>query len=261
VWLRVVATETEEAPDAPGVFTLREPLIASADPRERLAGLAALFLGLQLSAALYGYLHDIPFAGQPAVEDYKARARTLRDSGADPLPAQTAANSVSAGKWTLFAPSEMLAGALERTPRAVLLAALRRLPALEPLPYLDITINGEAPAAALVRLHNSARPLAVGRLAVPYKLRRAPAAYHSTEQSEMDGPPTLLSLRALALRHEPTLLGDYTPRFLIAQAVATWQAMIGVGRACLLLLYDGDTAEMAEALAALLDELAEELGV
>ncbi len=265
VWLRIVgqrtaadAADAPDAADAAGVITLREPLITSADSREQLAGLAALFLGLQLSMALYGYLHSIPYAGQPAVEDYKARARALRDSSANPLPARTAANSVSAGRWTLFAPAEMLTAASDRTPRAVLQAALRRLPALEPLPYLDITINGEAPVAALVRLHTSVRTLAVGRLGALYKLRRAPAAYHSTEQSEMDGPPALLSLRALALRHEPSLLGDYTPRFLIAQAVATWQAMIGVGRACLLLLYDGDTAEMAEALAALLDEVGEE---
>ncbi|HEY7850266.1 MAG TPA: hypothetical protein VIC27_09400, partial [Ktedonobacterales bacterium] len=92
---------------------------------------------------------------------------------------------------------------------------------------------------------------------VPFKLRRAPAAYHSTEQSEMDGPPALVSLRALALRCEPALLGDYTPRFLQAQAVATWQAMNGVGRRCLLLLYDGDTPAMLGELSALLDELAD----
>ncbi len=35
-------------------------------------------------------------------------------------------------------------------------------------------------------------------LGVPIKLRQAPAAYHSTEQSEMDGPPYLVSLRLVA---------------------------------------------------------------
>jgi hypothetical protein len=256
VWLRI--TGDANAPEEPGVFTLREPLIASDDPAERLAGLATLMLGLQLTMALYGYLHDITFAGQPAVEDYKARARALRDAAADPLPAPTAANSLSAGPWTLYAAPEIIAAAPEPTPRAALLATLTELPGLQPLPYLDVTINGEAGAAALVTLHESLRALAIGRLGVPYKLRRAPAAYHSTEQSEMDGPPALISLRALALRHEPVLLGAYTPRFLRAQAVATWQAMRGVHRRCLLLTYAGGTTEMVDALAALLADVTAE---
>jgi hypothetical protein len=66
LWLRITGEPGDvETLDAPGVFTLRELLIASADAQERLAGLAALFLGLQLSMALYGYLQDITFAGQP----------------------------------------------------------------------------------------------------------------------------------------------------------------------------------------------------
>ena len=254
VWLRI--TGDVSAPETPGVFTLREPLIASADPAERLAGLASLMLGFQLTMALYGYLHDITFAGQPAVEDYKARARALRDAAADPLLGPTDANSLSAGPWTFYAALEIIAAAPEPTPSAALLATLTELPGLQPLPYLDVTINGEAGADALVGLHESLRTLAIGRLGVPYKLRRAPAAYHSTEQSEMDGPPALISLRALALRHEPALLGAYTPRFLRAQAVATWQAMLGVHRRCLLLTYDGGTTEMVAALAALLADVA-----
>ncbi len=253
MWLRIAATDDGAAS---GEFTLREPLIAADDAAERLAGLAALFLGLQLSMALYGFLHDITFAGQPAVEDYKARARALRDSGADPLPALTPANSLSAGKLTLLAPPQIIAAAPERTPRAALAALLlRRTPALRPLPYLDLTINGEAAPDALARLETSLRALAVTRLGVACKLRRAPAAYHSTEQSEMDGPPALVSLRALPLRQEPSLLGDYPPLFLRAQAVATWQAMTGAGRTCCLLLYDGDTTQMLAALTALLDDL------
>lgn len=255
--LRVVGKDGSEP--QPGAFTLREPLIASAEPRERLAGLATLFLGLQLTMALYGYLQGITFAGQPAVEDYKARARALRDASGEPLQAPSAASRVTGGRWTVYAPPDILAAATESSPRAVLLAALRALPAMEPLPYLDLTINGEAPADALAMLDRAAHSLAVQWLAIPYKLRRAPAAYHSTEQSEMDGPPALVSLRALALRQEPSLVGDYSPRFLHAQAIATWQAMLGVGRRCLLLLYDGDATEMTRALAALLDDVGSDL--
>lgn len=258
LWLRVVAgeSEEEEEPEAADVFTLRESLIASPDAAGRLAGLAALFLGLQLTMALYGFLHEITFSGQPAVEDYKARARALRDAGANPIPPLSDANSVRSGKLSLLASEALIACAADRSPRAALVAALHGLLEMEPLPYLDLTINGEAPAAALTHLEERLRLLAVERLGVPYKLRRAPASYHSTEQSEMDGPSALVSLRALALKYEPSLLGDYTPTFLQAQAVATWQAMTGVGRSCLLLLYDGDTSAMIDALSALLNDAA-----
>jgi hypothetical protein len=252
-----------ETPSA--VFTLREPLIAASDPAERLAGLAALMLGLQLTMALYGYLHDITFAGQPAVEDYKTRARALRDSGADPIPALTTANSLTDGKLTILATEEFITAAnvsgildtVEFTARAVTMLRASPQPLPTPmLPYLDLTINGEAAPNALAPLAASLRTLAVERLGVACKLRRAPAAYHSTEQSEMDGPPWLVSIRALALRQEPSLLGDYPPTFLRAQAIATWQAMNAVRRPCLLLLYDGETPEMLSALTTLLDDVA-----
>lgn len=253
-WLRI--TDGDDGSASERAFTLPEPLIASHEPAKQLAGLATLFLGLQLSMALYGYLHDITFAGQPAVEDYKSRAAALMALDGDPVPALTGTNVVSVGHLTLLAPEESLARADERTPHAVTLAALRRLPQMRPLPYLDVTINGESPANAIERLREELRELAGERLGVPFKLRRAPAAYHSSEQSEMDGPPALVSMRALALKRRPTtsggesLLGEYTSRFLRAQAVATWQAMNGVGRACLLLLYDGFPDEMMAALSA-----------
>jgi len=267
VWLRITG-DGAAAEDAPGVFTLREPLIASADAGERLSGLATLFLGLQLTTALYGYLRDITFAGQPAVEDYKSRTQALRESTASVTPTLTAANSVTDGKLTvLFTEQADTAAAesgvhevVEVVARAV--ARLRSATRGQPtpmLPYLDLTINGEAPPDALQPLEAALRTLAVERLDVPYKLRRAPAAYHSTEQSEMDGPPWIVSLRALALRQEPSLLGAYTPRFLQAQAVATWQAMNDARRPCLLLLYAGDTAEMLAALTSLLEDVAQRL--
>ena len=51
---------------------------------------------------------------------------------------------------------------------------------------------------------------------IPVKLRQAPAAYHSTEQSEMDGPASLVSLRLVARDTEAILLGNYTTTFIHA---------------------------------------------
>lgn len=209
--------------------------------------------------ALYGYLWDIPFAGQPAVEEYKSRARMLRDvAGPDLARGAFDSAPLRAGPQAVYPPHR--APLATETPLALHLADwLRSWRAGRPLAYLDVTINGEASGSDLEALTRSLRILATERLAVPYKLRRAPAAYHSTEQSEMDGPVDVLSLRTLALRHETVASGVYTARFLEAQALATWQAMNAQGRPCILSLYDGDTAAMVESLRELLDAVAAEL--
>jgi hypothetical protein len=111
--------------------------------------------------------------------------------------------------------------------------------------YLDLTINGEAAPAVWSMLEDRLHEISNGMLGVPLKLRRAPAAYHATEQSEMDGPANLVSLRLLARRHEPSILGSYNDTFLCAQAVSTWQAMIEQGRNCFLLVFDGAFDETA----------------
>src|SRR6266566_2011750 len=70
--VRVVTEVTQSGEDQ--LFLRSQPSLASQEPQNRLAALAASFLGWQLSMALYGYLQRITFAGQPAVENYKARA-------------------------------------------------------------------------------------------------------------------------------------------------------------------------------------------
>jgi hypothetical protein len=117
------------------------------------------------------------------------------------------------------------------------------------LGYLDVTVNGEAPAALFALLDERAHRLGNALLGVPVKLRPAPASYHSTEQSEMDGPPDLVSLRLVARETEPCLLGEYTTAFLHAQAVSTWQAMMETGRPCYLLVIAGSLADAGAPLA------------
>ena len=142
-----------------------EPLIASADATERLAGLAALYLGLQLTMALYGYLWDIPFAGQPAVEAYKARARTLRDSADAELARPVFDGApLREGRLALVAPERGGPWGSAETPASVLAGWLRAWRAEQALAYLDVTINGEADAGALAALDASLRRLAVERL-------------------------------------------------------------------------------------------------
>jgi hypothetical protein len=243
----VVADSVQSEGD--DAFILYQPYLASEEPRDRLAAVAASFLGWQLSMALYGYLHRITFSGQPAVENYKARARALRTKD-DPL--QVALNwgaATTDGSLMLLAPQEV---EVQGSPAFVFARTLQQAVSsreqLVRLGYLDFTFNGEPSASIWSVIDTHLHAIGNELLGVPVKLRRAPAAYHSTEQSEMDGPPYLVSLRLFVRHHEESILGTYTDTFLRAQAVSTWQAMIEQGRPCFLLLIDGSVGEAGEPL-------------
>jgi hypothetical protein len=247
------------------LFTLDLPYLTDAPSSEALSAAAASFLGWQFVMALYGYLQDIHFAGQPAVENYKARARVLRGS-ANPLSVlehwQDRVISL-AGRFTLFVPQSNpwiatattdtsdtsdTSGTIDTsdtsdTIASVFAQTLRQAESLsdtmDTLSYLDVTINGEVHHALWSLIDTRLRYIGNELLGVPVKLRSAPASYHSTEQSEMDGPPNLISLRLLARQHASSLVGAYSATFLAAQAVSTWQAMLEQQRSCFLLVYDG----------------------
>jgi hypothetical protein len=223
---------TEAGPDA----ALRLPRAES--PAQRLALAGALCAGLELTIAAYGYLEEIVFAGQPGVEAYKAYARTYRDAPGD---VEFGAPAARSGRWSLHAGARIEGPETQAEARrlggdpahaADLLAAVlsrARAPGGR-LRYLDFTFNGE-PTAELTRaLEAGRRVLANGALALPAKIRTGPADYHSTEQSEVDGPNELVSIRLVALEHEDVLRGRYTDKFLLAQARGTWQAMEDAGR-------------------------------
>jgi hypothetical protein len=257
-------------------FILSQPSLASKEPQDRLAALAASFLGWQLSMALYGYLQRITFAGQPAVENYKARARALRTQ-ADPL--QVASNwspSLQDVSLTLLAPhgavgqdTQSHSAAPRRDSAASAFArALQEAasPGVTPrdtpgvsLSYLDVTVNGEAQSSLLAVLDEHVRTIGNKLLGIPVKLRQAPAAYHSTEQSEMDGLPSLVSLRLVARNTEAILLGSYTNIFLHAQAVSTWQAMMETGHRCFLLVPGGSLDDAIEPLSTFFSQVEEYL--
>src|SRR6266536_2749252 len=252
--VRVVTEGTPAGEDER--FLLAQPSLASKEPQSRLVALAASFLGWQLSMALYGYLQRITFAGQPAVENYKTRARALRTQH-DPL--QVVSNwrpALQDGILTLLVPQRAMSqdAQLHIDPRrgdstaSAFARALQeaastddtqRYPQGVSLSYLDLTVNGEAQRSLLAVLDKHVHIIGNKLLGLPVKLRKAPADYHSTEQSEMDGPSSLVSLRLVARNSEACLLGSYTTTFLHAQAVSTWQAMMELGHPCFLLVIDG----------------------
>jgi hypothetical protein len=214
---------------------------------------AEVFLKWQFSMALYGYLYDIPFAGQPAVENYKSRARALRESG-DPLSVvREWEPRVEGERHTVVLPT----GAKPfGTPAESVAQSLRRTVASGDLLYLDVTMNGEWPSG----LHEAVMTVvtsAAERLRTCFKVRRAPAAYHSTEQSEMDGPPGVFSIRVVTREHEKPLLGSYGDTFLLAQAVGTWGAMNEAGRQCCLAVFEGTPNGAAQTIVRFLTEALE----
>lgn len=241
------------------IVLLDMPGIHSVSGEDRLSALAANFLGWQLTMALFGFRHGITFAGQPAVEDYKSRARQLRQERNPVASAIVSGRSYEGAGVTLIAPPSWREP--DSDPAAVLVHCLTRSTSFDPEStcplYFDVTFNGELPSGWSERLEEQVLHLANDCLGIPGRVRRAPAAYHATEQSEMDGPRPLVSLRILRQTHESVRLGAYSTEFLAAQAVATWQAMVEQGHDCFLLLVTGDDAEAEQAIGRLLETVSE----
>ncbi len=272
--VQIVTETTQQTEGSP--FLLSQPSLASKEPQHRLAALAASFLGWQLSMALYGYLQHITFSGQPAVENYKTRAQALRMQQ-DPLEVTTHWNpEIQQGILTLLSPSNSLnqnpqpsiEPQLHNSAASVFASALQAAASAGisqkgtqtiPLSYLDVTVNGEAQPALIAMLNEQIHTIGNKLLGVPVKLRRAPADYHSTEQSEMDGPPSLVSLRLVARNTEASLLGNYTSTFLHAQAISTWQAMLESDRSCFLLVIDGSLDDAIQPLSTFFSQVEQHL--
>jgi glucose-6-phosphate isomerase len=225
-------------------LTLDVPLDRKASPGG-LGELAALCLGFERMVAVFGYLQGIVFAGQPAVEAYKRYARELREAPADVAFTSPADRTASHGALTLLYDTPLKVGRVSdaaldaelsalggsRADAVAVLAALLRIGRRDGwLRYLDLTFNGELTPDARSGFERARRGLANGALGIPCKLRTGPSDYHSTEQSETDGPAELFSLRFVALEHEPVRAGSYSDKFLLAQARGTWQAMEDAGR-------------------------------
>ncbi|HEX9016982.1 MAG TPA: hypothetical protein VF960_13395 [Chloroflexota bacterium] len=220
------------------VFTLRVPVQNAPGLPAGLGEVAGLFAGFERLVATFGYLQGIVFAGQPAVEAYKRYARELRDgegviSTAEDSPWQSADRALtvnysalietglmSATEWESELPSWRAASP------AVAIAAILRIARRKGwLGYLDLTFNGEMTGEVRSVFGGARDRLANRTLGVPAKVRTGPSDYHSTEQSETDGPPEVASLRFVCSEHEPVVAGEYDDRFLLAQAHGTWRAM------------------------------------
>jgi len=143
-------------------------------------------LGWQLVAALLSYEAGTSIVDEPAVEDYKARARKLRVDAhvLDRAVAEGAVDWAARGAEGV----DRLADVLVRDAREGRLS------------YIDLTINGELDASTRSALSGRLQRLGNDLLGVPVKLRRAPAAYHVSEQCQLDGPPGIVSLRVATRR-------------------------------------------------------------
>jgi len=213
---------------------------------------ARCFAGWNLTVALVGYLEGITFAGQPAVERYKSYARQLRDAdGGLPYPTDDL-SSTDSGRLELFSGAALVPelDGESRGAGSILAAIVMSLEGDGKLGYFDLTVNGES-AGPLWETARQAGTMFGNRvLERPTKVRSGPRDYHSTEQSETAGPPDLLSVRVLVRDPEQVMSGDYSSRFLHAQALGTLFAMRDAGRPVLLA-----TVNRADAPAALVELL------
>lgn len=252
--LRIGAGSGQRLPDRP----LAELALGGERLKvDRLAELARFFAGWSLAVAVLGYLRGITFAGQPAVEAYKRYARELRDrpgplsSPVEQLiPAAGGGLTLAIGGLEAAEPG-LSAAVLARAeslgggPAAALAATIAILREEGRLGYLDATLNAEPVGPLWEAIAAGARRLGA-LLQRPVKVRSGPRDYHSTEQSETDGPPDLLSLRFLVRNTEAVSSGTYSSRFLHAQALGTVAAMRDAGRPVLLATLES-RADVAEA--------------
>jgi glucose-6-phosphate isomerase len=205
------------------------------DASARLSVLARFFAGWNLAVAMVGYLQNIVFAGQPAVETYKRYARELRDSpGRLPFPEDDLATSADGRLSLYFGALRDIGDFSGYSVSGVLAAAVEQLHQLGRLGYFDLTVNADPSG----QLWECSRALALNFgnrvLRCPVKVRSGPRDYHSTEQSETDGPPDVFSVRVVLREYESVAAGHYSPRFLHAQALGTVLAMRDAGRPVLL---------------------------
>jgi len=224
------------------------------DSVSRIAACARCFAGWNLTVALVAYLQDITFAGQPAVEHYKAYARGLRDAAGElPYPTEDVA-STATGRLKLFSGAAPVP-AMDGRPRdaaSILAAVATSLEDSGRLGYFDLTVNGDSAGPLWEAAQRAGRRFGNRVLGRPTKVRAGPRDYHSTEQSETAGPPDLLSLRVLVQDPEDVMAGLYDARFLHAQALGTIFAMRDAGRPVLLAMVRRE--EAGAALVELLDE-------
>ncbi|MHB8293447.1 MAG: hypothetical protein ACYDH5_02195 [Acidimicrobiales bacterium] len=227
---------------------------------------ARFFSGWNLVIGLVGYLANLVFAGQPGVEGYKAYARKLRDaSGPLPFPTDHIAGGADASLRVWFGALRAAGMDMERLCQvaasrgdgpddhgaaAVIAEAIAQLSSAGRLAYLDLTVNGEPSGAGWDRVVPALRRLGNETLRVPTKLRSGPRDYHSTEQSQVDGPKDLLSIRVLVESLPAVKVGSFDGRFFHAQALGTVLAMKDAGRPVLLVLLasDEDGSRLADVL-------------
>ena len=279
-------SEPPAGPRAVHVLDLHVPATQGSPlPREAagLGGVTGLFLSFKKTVAAYGYLQDIVYAGQPAVEAYKKYARDLRETPG-PVALDLGAAGDTGGRWRVVLGPLALdysslvvqrlvppqgAGSVEgaapgsgsEAPAESFAAVLRLARQAGSLRYLDVTWNGELSPNVQAALAPARERLANAVLAIPAKLRTGPSDYHSTEQGETDGPTELVSLRLVARRHEPVSAGEYDDKFLLAQARGTWQAMQDAGRWIVFVTLPDTTAHSFDALRSFFDQVTERLRV
>jgi hypothetical protein len=242
----VTVTTTETTTDCD--FALYAPELAATDHASRASALLTHIMGWQLVTAIYGYLHDLPIATEPAVEPYKAYAKALRQQYllAPPWPLGHSAMPIMFDEKQRRTTSQL--------PKHVSELLVQRSDSGK-LRYLDVTVNAALHADDEFAIRTACDRLAADTLGVLFKVRFAPAAYHVSEQAQMDGLPGIVSLRFVPRHVPPARYGHYDHRFLTSAAVATHQAMCEAGRDCVLIVTPGDRTDLSGFVLRLLREI------
>jgi len=219
-----------------------------------------IMLGLQRAVATIGYLWDICFVDQPAVEGYKDATREVMGKVKPGQRVEVPSDwkNVSFGKLKLYYDMLIKAGAItepelkqkvrdmdaamDNAP-AVYAAIIKILKAKPGFEAKELTSYGRMTENMKSILQNARTKIFTNGLKIPAKLGEGPDKNHSYQQSIEDGKDMWLSTYFMPLKIEQPEALSYDDNQIRAQTLGTVNSITNKGRKVMLITFDTTTKE------------------
>lgn len=218
--------------------------------------IGGILLGLQRAVAAIGYLWDICFVNQPAVEGYKkATKEVMKAAGDVKVPVQWHC-AVYKGLKLYYSPLceagiitesalKKESGNLDDAPAvyAAIVAILHKKTKLE---AIELTSYGRMPQGLNAVLEQARYTIFTGGLKLPAKLGEGPDKNHSYHQNIEAGKDMWFSTYIMAERMQQPQVLAFNENLLKAQAIGTVVSLINNKRRVVLLTFDKTAQEASQ---------------
>jgi len=227
---------------------------------EDINSIGGVMLGLQRVVATVGYLWDICFVDQPAVEGYKAETKkvmsALKKGDEVEVPKDWKSVSfnsiklyydrlIAAGAFTekkLKDEVEKLGSTMDNAPcvYAAIINILRSRPGFE---AKELTSYGRMTEGMKAILQQVRKGIFTDGLRMPSKLGEGPDKNHSYQQNIEDGKDMWFSTYFMPLKVEQPAALTYDDNLIKAQTLGTVNSIVNKGRKVALITFDSTTKE------------------